>query len=625
MCGIAGFAWLNGRAASVEHLTPMTNAIAHRGPDGEGAHVEKSVALGHRRLAIIDLSEAANQPMDSQSGRWTIVYNGEIYNFKDVRAELHGLGWSFNTDGDTEVILAAMDQWGEAGLEKLNGMFAFVALDRKENRLLIARDRFGVKPLYYGFFGGAFLFGSEIKALVAHPAFQAKLNVTGMAEYLSFMNFISDETLFDGVHLLPAGTIASLPLAGANAGKLSMRQFWDYRFTGVGTDYDEAELIDEIEAAFSVAVERQMISDVGVSSYLSGGVDSGSITAIAAGKTNLLRTFTCGFDISNAGDDAIFDERAAARLMSQTFETQHYEHILGPQDFRDHLVPLIRQMEEPRVGQSYPNFVVSELAKSQETVVLSGAGGDELFGGYAWRYFNGLPARNFDQYIDGYLAHWRRLVPTDAKLKQYLAPVWDQAREFDARETFLSIYPEEARSASTVDEYLNWSLYFEAKTFLNGLLVVEDKVAMAHSLETRVPFLDNDFVDLACRIPIRAKLKDVDGAIARQLELRANPNAKPERRDDGKAILRKMMARLVPEEISSRKKQGFSAPDESWFRNELHDFVHTRLLSGSSRIYDVIDRKAVEGMLADHDAGANQRTQIWAMLSLQETLDHYGL
>lgn len=639
MCGFVGYVSTSHHAGDAQIAKDMADLIAHRGPDGEGFWAEGPVALGHRRLAILDLSEVSNQPMLSADGRYVLVFNGEIYNFRELRASLQRRGHTFTTQGDSEVLLAAFQSDGVAAFLKFNGMFTCAIMDRKTGILTLARDRFGVKPLYYTAQNGVFAFASEVKAFKGHPNIQLSLNPDGLAEYLTFMNFISDATLFKDVHLFPSGSYIQIdtkaaPVAGAH---LRTTQYWDFEFTGNDPEYnaetDADRWADQIHSAFESAVHRQLVSDVGYSSFLSGGVDSGSITAVAAkfaqSENRDLNTFTAYFDYEGASDAELkSDERNDAKLMSDTFGTRHHECPIGPEDFERVAENLIYHLDEPRVGQSYPNYLVSHMVRQHETVTLSGAGGDELFGGYPWRYYQGLPADNFNDYVDGYYAYWRRLAKTDAELALLMQPISSEVKGFDGRAIFKSIYPQAANSAKTAEALLNWTLYFEAKTFLNGLLVVEDKVSMAHSLETRVPFLDNDLVDLACRVPIQAKLGDIAGNLhRRKLEKAGTPMLSDGRRDDGKVILRHMMKSLVPRKIYENKKQGFSAPDGTWFARQSYDFVSDRLLNPKRRIFDMIDADEVRAVVEGHHAGTRSdgRHKIWAFLHLADVIDNFGL
>ena len=378
MCGIAGVLHRDGRPASAAIIEKMADLLAHRGPDGQGYFCNGPIALGHRRLSIIDLTEASRQPMASKDGRFVITYNGEIYNFRELRAELSARGHLFKSTGDTEVLLAAISEWGLDAIQRLNGMFAFGVWDGRERTLTIVRDRFGVKPVYYAQVDGALLFASEIKAFRAYPSFRTRMDVEGLTEYLSFQNFFTDRTLFDGVRLLPAGCYLQVALDAD--GPLKVHRYWDFHFQEPDGPFDETAAIEELDFLFGQAVSRQLVSDVDVCSYLSGGIDSGSITAIASRQSPLMRTFTVGFDLSSAsGVELGYDERSKAEHMSYLFKTEHYEMVLKAGDMERCLPQLAWHLEEPRVGQCYPNFYAAKLASKFNKVVLSGTGGDELF------------------------------------------------------------------------------------------------------------------------------------------------------------------------------------------------------------------------------------------------------
>lgn len=622
MCGIAGVLHRDGRPASPVTLKAMTDIIAHRGPDGEGHYCDGPVGLGHRRLSIIDLTDAARQPMTTRDGRFVLTYNGEIYNFHELKADLSARGHLFHSMGDSEVLLAAFAEWGISALYKLNGMFAFGIWDREQKTLTLARDRFGVKPLYYTVVDGAVLFASEIKAFRGFPGFQARMNVGGLTEYLTFQNFFSDDTLFENVKLLPAGCYLQ---AGLGEKALEPQRYWDFHFQEPEHAPDENEALDELDRLFQQAVSRQMISDVDVGSYLSGGMDSGSITALAAKQLPFMRTFTVGFDLNSAsGVELGYDERSKAEHMSYLFKTEHYEMVLKAGDMERSLPRLAWHLEEPRVGQSYPNYYAAKLASKFVKVVLSGTGGDELFAGYPWRYYRAVVNDDFDHYVEKYYGFWQRLVPGEI-LPQMMAPVWDKARQTDPMAIFRGVFHEHAPKLTRPEDYINHSLYFEAKTFLNGLLIVDDKLAMAHGLEGRVPFLDNDLVDFAMRLPAKMKL----GNLTEVVRLNENePGGKSQRyfekTRDGKLILRNMMTRHIPNQVAEREKQGFSAPDASWFKGESIDYVRRRLMNDRARIYDYLDKKTVKSLIDDHLEGRqNRRLLIWSLLNLEQFCEGY--
>jgi asparagine synthase (glutamine-hydrolysing) len=615
MCGIAGYLNTDGRPAVLPVLKRMSRVLAHRGPDGDGHWVEGALGFGHRRLAIIDLTEAAAQPMPSADGRFVLNYNGEVYNFRDLRDELAELGHRFRSTSDTEVVIEAFAQWGAAAVERFNGMFALALWDRKERRLLLARDRYGVKPLYYARVGRTVVFASEVKGILAHGALTPSIDLDGIAEYLTFQNFFSDHTLFKDVRLLPPGTLMEIEADG----RTRTRRYWDFHFSDTETAPAE-DLVERLGDAFTDAVRRQLVSDVPVGSYLSGGMDTGAITAIAAKQLPNVCSYTIGFDLTSAsGLELAYDERKAAERMSYLFRTEHYEMVLKAGDMERAMADLVWHLEEPRVGQSYPNFYASKLASRFGKVVLSGAGGDELFAGYPWRYWRSLAGASFEHFVDDYYQFWQRLLPDD-NYERVLAPVWSHVRNVDRRAIFRGVFAEAPPRLGSVQDYVNHSLYFEAKTFMHGVLTMEDKLSMAHSLETRVPFLDNDLVDLACRIPVKHKLGGLD-QIVRIDENDAGPKEARyfAKTRDGKLIMRTLMKHYVPADIADGIKQGFSGPDASWFRGESIDYVRRRLLSPSAKIYNYLDRKAVEGLLTEHLNGqSNRRLLMWSLLYLEE-------
>ncbi|HXQ52138.1 MAG TPA: asparagine synthase (glutamine-hydrolyzing) [Stellaceae bacterium] len=617
MCGVVGVFHRDGEPASAAILRRMTDALAHRGPDGEGSFVDGSVALGHRRLAIIDLTPAAHQPMQTPDGRFVISYNGEIYNFQELRLELEALGHKFRSRSDSEVLLYALAQWGDKALLRLNGMFALALWDRERQELLLARDRYGVKPLYYAAIGPTFLVASEIKAFLQHPAFRVRVDHEALLEYFTFQNFFTDRTLFAGVRLLPAGSFLRI---GRGGGAARVERYWDFSFAEPASGGTHGDYLREFDHLFRQAVNRQLVSDVPVGCYLSSGMDSGSITAIAARQIPEIKTFTVGFDLNSAsGIELGFDERAKAEHMSYLFKTEHYEMVLKAGDMERVMPRLVWHLEEPRVGQSYPNFYAAQLASKFGKVVLSGAGGDELFGGYPWRYYRAVVNDDFENYIDKYYRFWQRLIP-NAEIRKVFRPIWPEVEHVWTRDIFRDVFQRHAPELTRPADYINHSLYLEAKTFLHGLLVVEDKLSMAHSLETRVPFLDNDLVDFASRVPVNLKL----GKLGEVVELNENePGAKTlkyfERTRDGKLLLRQAMQRYIPADVTEGEKQGFSAPDASWFRGESIDYVRAKLIDGHARIYEFLDRDAVVALVNQHLEGQqNRRLLIWSLVYLEE-------
>ena len=622
MCGICGILNTDGTTVESSPIRNMVSAIIHRGPDGSAVYLDGNAALGHCRLAILDLSDSAAQPMRTADGLYTLIYNGELYNFQELRTELRRLGHLFHTRSDTEVVLHAYIQWGEACVSRFNGMFAFAVLDKVRKRLFLARDRYGIKPLYYTSQGSTFLFASESKAFLHHPAFMPRLDHETLLEYFTFQNILSGRTFFEGVRLFPEGCYASLPLTGTV--ELHPVRYWDYNFAEDMQLRDEHACQEELNRLFMQAVSRQMVSDVDVGTYLSGGIDSGSITALAARSVPYIKSFTCGFDLHSAsGLEVSFDERSSAEFMSYLFKTEHYEMVLKAGDMERVLPAVTWHIEEPRVGQSYPNYCAANLASRFVKVCLAGTGGDELFGGYPWRYYRTIGADNFNDYIDRYYRFWQRLV-SNSELKRLFRPVWSTVSHVWTRDIFRNVFHDKIPPPQTPEDCINCSLYFEAKTFLHGLLVVEDKLSMAHGLETRVPFLDNDLVDFAQRVPVRFKLNRLN-EVARISE---NEPAKMKqfylKNNDGKQILRRTMERYIPPSVTNALKQGFSAPDASWFKGESIEYVR-RILSGKdTRIYDYMDRTTVSALVGEHLEGKNNRRLfIWSLLTFELWLRSY--
>lgn len=616
MCGVCGLVHLDGEAVSPVVLQSMTDALVHRGPDGGGEWIEGAVGIGHRRLAILDPTPAGHQPMISADHRWVLSYNGEVYNFHALRADLEAEGVWFRSRTDTEVVLYALAQWGTDALLRFNGMFALALWDRKERTLLLARDRYGIKPLYYARQGTTFSFGSEQKAILSDPGFRRRLNAPALLEYFTFQNLFTDQTLLEGIRLLPAGDYLQLDFA---TGAERTTRYWDYRFREPDEPADDEEYVEELDRLFRQAVNRQLVSDVELGAYLSGGMDSGSITAIAAQSLPYMKTFTCGFDLSSAsGIELSFDERTNAEAMSARFKTEHYEMVLKAGDMERCLPQLAWHLEEPRVGQSYPNFYAAKLAGSFVKVVLSGAGGDELFGGYPWRYYRAANCQSFEHYIDAYYLYWQRLL-SNTELRTVFAPIWPAVEGVWTRDVFRDVFATHDNELDRPEDYINHSLYLEAKTFLHGLFVVEDKLSMAHGLETRVPFMDNDLVDFAMRCPVNLKLKN----LAEVMRINENDVGRKksqyfQKTNDGKQILRRMMARHIPPAIVDAKKQGFSSPDASWFKGESIDFVRRTLLGDQARIYEVLDRGAISTLINQHLRGEkNRRLLIWSLLNLE--------
>lgn len=617
MCGIVGVCHLNGEPVPVSLLKRMTDTIAYRGPDGEGHYTDGPVGLGHRRLAVIDLSPSGQQPMANDPGELVITYNGEVYNFQQLRVELEAAGHRFHSRTDTEVVLHAYEEWDTGCLDRFNGMFAFAIWDRVKRRLFVARDRYGVKPLYWYCQGGLFICASEIKAILVHPQVSRAVCYPALNEYFTFQNILTDLTLFEGVKLLPPGHTLTLSLEGSTLPQV--HRYWDYPVTAEPLGLSEETCAERLHELFTQAVTRQLVSDVPIGSYLSGGMDSGSITAVARRQLGRLATFTLGFDLSSvSGLELGFDERANSEMLANLLKTEHYEMVLHAGDM-EHIMPqLIWHLEDLRIGQCYPNYYVARLAGRFVKVVLSGAGGDELFGGYPWRYYRGLNSSGRDEYFQRYYRFWQRLVPEEDKSRLFTVETSHRLNGHATFEVFRNVFNGWRGVFHDNADYIGASLYFELKTFLHGLLVVEDKLSMAHSLETRVPFLDNELVDFALRIPVRYKLRNLEHAMRLDENLPGKRWVHEQQTNDGKMILRQAMSRLIPRGITERIKQGFSAPDASWFRGESIEYLNRLLRNPQAAIYEFLTPVYVSKVLDEHCSGrVNRRLLIWSFLSLE--------
>ncbi len=630
MCGIAGIMCLDENYYNYDEnrdlIQNMTRSLAHRGPDGEG--IEEldygKVMFGHRRLAIIDLSENARQPMKSSDGRYCITYNGEIYNYKELRRDLISSGYKFVSESDTEVVLNIFAEYGNEGIKLLNGMFAFAIWDDYKKQLVLARDRYGSKPLYYSYVNNCLLFSSEYKAIILNDEFKREIDLETLKEYLTFQNILSSKTFFKNISILEPGSY--MVIGARNDKSHSIVKYWDYSFDESLKKLSYEECKEELDRLFVQAVRRQLVSDVEVGSYLSGGVDSGSIVAVASGMIPKIKTFTCGFDLYSASESEIStDERLKAEQIALSCNTEHYEMVIKASDMERCLNDLVWHLEDPRVGHSSSNYYASKFSSDFVKVVLSGSGGDELFAGYPWRYYRVINCQSALDYIDTYFTYWQRMLSQD-ELKDFLAPVYMKIKDYSVKEVFKEKLLHTADNCMTREQFINYSLYFEAKNFLHGLLIVDDKLSMAHGLETRTPFLDNDLVDFAMKIPVEyklARISDKSSTIS-EMALGLKKSDAYDINKDGKIILRDVMKKYVPADVAKRRKQGFSAPDAGWFKHESLGYIKSILLNSNSKIYNFLDRKKVQSSLNDHISGTkNNRMLIWSLLNIEIWLSEY--
>ncbi|MEQ9166347.1 MAG: asparagine synthase (glutamine-hydrolyzing) [Fulvivirga sp.] len=617
MCGIVGVFNLDKEPFTLNELKQMASVIEHRGPDGEGYYVNNNIALAHKRLSILDTSAKGAQPMTSKNGEWIISFNGCIYNFLELKQELRAKGHEFYSTSDTEVITEGLSAYGPIFFERLNGMFAIAAWNTKEKALYLSRDRFGIKPLYYYFNGKSICFSSEIKAIIKHPDYKIDVDLDALNEYFTFQNVFSYNTLFKGVTMLPPASTVRIDTSTV---KIVHNSWWDYDFTQTDESMSFEYAQEETKRLFKQAVTRQMIADVPVGAYLSGGMDSGSITAVASDHVERLSTFTCGFDMSEVtGREVNFDERRDAELMANHFKTEHFEQVMNAGDIRWSLPKLVYHLEDLRVGMSYPNYYISRLASKFVKVCLQGTGGDELFGGYPWRYYKVFDSIDQKDYFNQYYEFWQRLVPDTEKEQLFTKQVFNKIDINQPKKVFESVFTfNDKLKYDTPDQHINNSLYFEIKTFLPGLFLVGDKLAMAHGLEERFPFMDNDLVDFAMKIPVKHKLGNLNKEIKKIDENTEKKKNVYREFDDGKNVLRKAMLDFIPEKIINRKKQGFSAPDESWYRGENADYVKELLLNDETVSTKYINREYIHKIVNEHiDDHINHRLLIWSFMNFE--------
>jgi asparagine synthase (glutamine-hydrolysing) len=615
MCGIAGILHWGQVPDAPARTRAMAAAIRHRGPDDEGHWSDRDAALGFVRLSILDLA-GGHQPMANEDGTVWVVFNGEIYNHAELRAELAALGHAFQTDhSDTEVLVHGWEAWGEALPGRLNGMFAFAVWDQRQACLFLARDRYGIKPMYVAETAdGSVLFASEIRAVHASALVPREANAASILEYFTLQNLWGTDTLFTGVSLFPAAHWERI-----ERGRRTRRRYWDYSFARNSrlTLSDAAAQHREI---LQRVVKRQIAADVPVASYLSGGIDSSALCAAAHRLDPKMRAYSCIFDLEGVGDDKIVDEREFSRSVARFLDIEHVEMQLGQDALAGSLLPTIAALENPRMGMSYENYRIAERVARDGKVVLSGTGGDELHGGYVYRYratTRSRPPRLFSRAGVRYvLEHMRTGGPARANaariLPLYLFLVAEAHRADAFTSEFLAATGEIPTAAARVQALVAecqsefvWDalMYVDCRTYLHGLLVLEDKLSMASSLETRVPLLDNELVDFVCTLPWDRLF---DG-------------------ETGKIVFRESVKPLVPDNIYRKPKMGFGPPDASWYRGKLRPFIESRLSPRRVQARGVFRPDFVARTLENHFTGAaNNVAMIWSLLSFDAWCEAFG-
>lgn len=589
MCGIAGLIPLDKRPRPSWTIEKMVDILYHRGPNMSGTYLDANglVQLGQRRLSIIDLSENGRQPMSLAEAGLVIVYNGEIFNYRELREELKGRGHVFSTDTDTEVVLHGYAEYGESVVDRLNGMWAFAIYDERRRKCFISRDRVGIKPIYYLNRGGLFMFASEVKGIIASDRYSPEMDAEGLNEYMTFQNVISNRTLFKDVSMLPAGCNMRIDVDMA---KVETFRYWDMVYNP-DNSLSEDDCAEMLMSAFDRAMQRHVIADVPVGATVSGGMDSSAIVAIASRHINKLNTFTGFFDTSNVmQNERCVSEKDDARIIATMFGTRHHERQITFNDMLDTMPAIVWYLEDPKVGMCYTFYTMAQMVASNVTVNLSGTGGDELFAGYPWRYSQIDHVADRDQFDDIYFKWWTRLVPAKEKKDLFQPGIFGEMDVATPASEFRKI-TERAKDYAP----LNRALYYDFKTFLHGFLMVEDKMGMAYSLETRFPFLDKELLDVMSKIPDGYKYKN----------------------GEAKYILKKAFSKLLPQDILHKRKQGFTPPDMTWYRRELREYLENTLLGHRSLSSEFFRPEFVRKTLDDHNNGKDNRLLIWSMLFVE--------
>jgi len=641
MCGIAGV--LRGAARELDPGTTvprMAEAIRHRGPDDSGIWLDSPVGLGlgHRRLSVLDLSPEGHQPMHSAAGRYVIVYNGEVYNFRELRVRLEREGARFRGTSDTEVILAAFEAWGlRETVTSLNGIFALAVWDRRDRQLTLARDHLGVKPLYYGWIDGQFAFGSELGALRRVPGFTGEVNRDALTLLLRYNCIPAPYSIYRGIHKLPPATILTIG-AAPREGDEVLAPYWSLRAVaerGLSNPFrgSEAEAEVRLHNVLSAAVGRQMVSDVPLGAFLSGGVDSSVVVALMQAQgSGPVRTFSLGFH------EQAYNEAHHAARVAEHLGTDHTELIVTPRDAIDVIPMLPRIYDEPFADSSQiPTYLVSTLARQSVTVSLSGDGGDELFAGYnrhvlgeqIWARIHHLPLPLRRGVADGIqaiapatwdrgLALARRAAPRLVKRGKIgyhahlLASLLASREPGDLYRRLVSHWTNPAaivrgahepstlpfdRSRAPLGRLANDMMALDMTTYLpDDILVKVDRASMAVGLEARVPLLDLDVVELAWQLPLTLKLRD----------------------GRGKYLLRRVLDRYVPRRLIDRPKAGFAVPIDAWLRGPLREWADELLTPTRLRQEGFFDERAVRAVWDDHQAGrVDGQYLLWDVLMFQ--------
>ncbi len=616
MCGIVGMVQPETKGAvEPEILRRMNSAIQHRGPDDEGYWIHENVGLAMRRLSIIDV-DGGHQPLSNETGDIWTVFNGEIYNFQELREELIQKGHRFQCQTDTEVIPHLYEEEGDQFVHRLRGMFAIALWDNRQKKLLLYRDRVGIKPLHYWFQNGTLIFGSEIKALLEYPQVGTEISFSAVSDYLSFLYIPSPKTIYNEIHRLPPGHF----LRWQNQ-EIQVEQYWDFNFT-TNPALKEEEWAEKLRQTLSDSVKSHMISDVPLGAFLSGGMDSSTVVAwMSRHSSQPVKTFSIGFN------NAEFNELAYAREVAKYFKTDHHEEMVQADAFS--LLPkILSSLDEPFADSSaIPTYLVSEFTRQKVTVALSGDGGDELFGGYLWtqkeiilekyRRLPGSLRRSIRSFVLGKdyhplheVAFWNKIkrsifdaesTPAESfarrstcfqpwMKKDLFQPAFQSALDREKSEDLIKSYFKQCRGTTLLDKLL----YLDSKIYMpDDILTKVDRMSMIHSLEVRVPILDHKVVELAASIPFSLKMR---GSAT-------------------KYILKQAMKDILPPSILTQRKRGFAIPLQHWFRGELFSLAQRVLVETKVLSYRYFNPDYVKWILEQHRSGVQSLgNHIYALL-----------
>lgn len=619
MCGIAGILNLSSTPLSrTDVLDGMLRSIFHRGPDEDGVLIDRELSMGMRRLSIIDLADGT-QPIFDESGRYAVILNGEIYNYVELRRELLQRGHCLKTHSDTEVIVHLFEEFGERCVDHLRGMFAFAVWDNIERELFIARDRMGEKPLYYCTHDDNFLFASEIKALLQNPGLQASINPTGLAAYLSLKYVPAPMTMFADIQSLPPGHWIKI-----RRGQISVKRYWDVSYEKRNPDISEEQCIDELDALLRESIGIRLRSDVPFGAFLSGGIDSSIIVAIMSQLMNEpVKTFSVGFDGSDQSDELPF-----AKMVAERYGCEHHTLKVTGQDFLNYAETVLWHLDQPIADQAtVATFMVAKLARQHVKMVLTGEGGDELFGGYA-------------RYVGNQWAPWFRLLPSmGGRAIRSIADRMpgmrrgriaigalthaDEATRYanwfpmfhdDVKQEILSAsmrnsdcptskYFVEQLNRSDAKEPLDRMLYVDCNLWLPDYLLLRgDKLTMANALEARIPFLDHLLVEYAAGLPTQMKVR---GRVR-------------------KYLLKKVASRYLPDEIIHRRKQGFPIPVAKWLREEAKGMMLDLLSEETIKRRGLFNPQKVGDLVRGHLSGAfDYETELWGLMSVEMWMQRF--